>query len=130
MAPGKWDTPKPPLVRLAVTQHRVEEMEEGKAPTCRLLPEGSLETQRVITANASQPQREGQGGGDEGYGGQSLVNYGTDARQHLGVNAFRMGAVISLTPLHLFTDSQVPSWGWFSLAFASAGEICKFKAFS
>lgn len=39
------------------------------------------------------------------------------------------GAVIWLTPLHLFTDSRAPSWGWFGVGFASVGGICKFKGF-
>lgn len=71
----------------------------------------------------------GREGEEEGGGGESLVNYGADAQQHLGVNALRTGAVISLTPSHLFTDSWAPSWGWFSVGFASVGGICKFKAF-
>lgn len=37
------------------------------------------------------------------------LNYGTDAQQHLGANALRMGVVISLTPSHLFTDSWHPA---------------------
>lgn len=45
------------------------------------------------------------------------LNYGTDAQQHLGANAF----------IHTLL---APSWGWFSVGFASVGEICKFKAFS
>lgn len=75
---GQWPLGNGTLPNLlwsgpAVTQDGVEEMEEGKEPTCRLLPGCSLETQRVITANASRPQREGKRGGTRAMEGRAWL---------------------------------------------------------
>lgn len=93
------------LVRVA-TQTRMAELEEGEepgglqAPFRGLLGDLGSNYGKCFSNHRGEVKREEEGGGWE-----SLVNYGTDARQHLGVNALRMGAVISLTPLRLFTDS-------------------------
>lgn len=61
---------------------------------------------------------------------ESWVNYGTDARQHLGVNALGVGSCHLPSP-HFYSQASVgPSWGWFPVGLASVGEICRFKAFS
>lgn len=125
---GNGALPDPHWPAVAASQPRVGGWRDWKSQLQRLF-RGLLRDLGVIMANVSTTKG-GREGEEEGGGGESLVNYGTDAQQYLGVNALRTGAVLALTLSPLFTDSWAPSWGPFSVGFASVGEICKFKDFS
>lgn len=90
----------------AATQARMAGLEEGEEPGGQqasfrgLLRDLGSNYGKCFSNHRGEVKREEEDGGWE-----RLANYGTDAQQHLGVNTLRMGAVISLTPSHLFPDS-------------------------